>query len=159
MKRLASSFDKSFWSRFKQEYKQRRALMETAAIEVKYVNAPRQGKSFGSIKDTNGVMYGVKQADLRLFQPGQRCTIRYEERNGYNNFIELAQNPAPKDGLPETTLSNVLAVLCQTDRIGTPGELAVWAVGIRNAVLAYRSGEVLEGVAPRTDNLDDEIPF
>ena len=53
------------------------ALVEKAEITVQFVNPPKPGKKWGSIKDTKGAYYGGPPAILAKFQPGETCEIEY----------------------------------------------------------------------------------
>lgn len=51
--------------------------VETAEITVQYVNDPKPGKKWGSIKTTDGQYYSGPPAVLKLFQPGETCKIDF----------------------------------------------------------------------------------
>jgi hypothetical protein len=55
--------------------------MGQATVTVRYVNPPKAGKTNGSIKDSDGVMYGVPPHMLNNFQQGATYTIDYSERD------------------------------------------------------------------------------
>jgi hypothetical protein len=54
--------------------------MSTATVHVRYVNQPGEGKKLGTIKDVDGVVYGVAPEKLSLFQPGHQYSVEYSER-------------------------------------------------------------------------------
>lgn len=54
--------------------------MATANVKIQYVNQPKEGKSWGSIKTVDGKYYGVKQAMLSQFAKGQSYDIEYSSK-------------------------------------------------------------------------------
>jgi hypothetical protein len=52
-------------------------LVEAAEITVQFVNPPKPGKKWGSVKSTAGDYYGGPPAMLAQFQPGETCKIEY----------------------------------------------------------------------------------
>lgn len=74
--------------------------MKTATVEVKYVNPPKDGKKFGSIKDTEGNTWPVKAERIRDFAPNGRYEFGYTEGdNGFKNIIgvkAVVAEPAPR---------------------------------------------------------------
>jgi hypothetical protein len=62
--------------------------MQTEIIEVKYVNQPKDGKQYGSIKGTNNESFPVKADRIREFAPGNRYELAIVEgNNGFKNII------------------------------------------------------------------------
>lgn len=72
---------------------------QTAAIEVKYVNPPKDGKQSGTVKATDGQLYGVWPDKLGLFQPGRRYKIEFVERDykgkTYRSITKGYPEPSP----------------------------------------------------------------
>jgi len=58
-----------------------------ATVTVDYVNPPKEGKRFGSIKSKDGVYYGVRQGQLGEFQKGGTYEIEYDEEQGRDGKI------------------------------------------------------------------------
>ena len=79
--------------------------MQTAMIEVKYVNEPKPGKQYGSIKGANNDSWPVKADRIREFEPGNQYELAYTEgNNGFKNIIGVkkiiaeATRPARSEG-------------------------------------------------------------
>jgi hypothetical protein len=51
---------------------------ETVEITVQFVNPVKPGKKWGSIKTSEGQMFGCPPNMLKMFSPGEVCTIEYE---------------------------------------------------------------------------------
>ena len=63
-------------------------MTQTATIEVKYVNPPKDGKLYGSIKGANNDSYPVKKDRIHEFTEGHRYEIAWTEgSNGFKNII------------------------------------------------------------------------
>lgn len=52
-------------------------IVESAEITVQYVNPPKAGKKWGSIKATDGAYYSGPPAMLDRFRQGETCKIEY----------------------------------------------------------------------------------
>lgn len=62
--------------------------MQTATVEVKYVNPPKNGRQYGSIKGANNDTWPVKADRLREFEPNNAYEIAYTKgTNGFPNII------------------------------------------------------------------------
>jgi len=62
--------------------------MQTATVEVKYVNPPKEGKKMGSIKDTGGDLWPVKAERIHEFEPGGQYQLAYTQtESGFRNLI------------------------------------------------------------------------
>lgn len=76
--------------------------MPTETITVQYVNAPKDGKPYGSIKTASGKFISVHGDKLGQFQKGGSYVVEYETTDkGYHNFKRLVTNggeagPAPQ---------------------------------------------------------------
>lgn len=61
---------------------------QTAIIDVKYVNPPKDGKQYGSIKDADNQTWPVKRDRIREFEPNNSYELAYTEgNNGFRNII------------------------------------------------------------------------
>ena len=70
--------------------------MNTATIEVKYVNPPKDGKQYGSIKGINNDSWPVKKERIHEFEPGNQYEIAFTEaNNGFKNIIGVKRIAAP----------------------------------------------------------------
>ncbi len=62
--------------------------MQTATVEVKYVNPPKDGKQYGSIKTASNDMWPVKADRIRDFEAGNTYELAWTEaNNGFKNII------------------------------------------------------------------------
>ncbi len=67
--------------------------MTTETITVAYVNAPKDGKAYGSIKTQDGKFISVHGDKLGQFQKGGSYVVEYETtEKGYHNFKRLVSN-------------------------------------------------------------------
>lgn len=71
--------------------------MSTAAIQVAYVNQPREGKTKGSIKTDQGIFYEVSPNQLGLFRPGATYEIEFSERNWNGKTYRTVNKCRPQD--------------------------------------------------------------
>lgn len=58
-------------------------------ITVAYVNQPKQGYSFGSIKGTNGAYYNVNGEDLPRYRTGMTFDVQPEEKTSKQGKVYL----------------------------------------------------------------------
>ena len=71
--------------------------MQTATIQVKYVNQPKEGKNFGSIKGVNGESFPVKIDRIREFEPNNTYELAIvESDSGFKNIIGVKKIVAPQ---------------------------------------------------------------
>lgn len=72
--------------------------MPTETVTVAFVNEPKAGKKFGSIKTDAGVYYSVKPSELPLFKPGGTYEIQFgfDKTNTYRNFERIV-GASPKN--------------------------------------------------------------
>lgn len=54
--------------------------MNTATIEVRFADPPKDGKKQGTIKTATGEMFGVWPDKLGLLQPGRTYEVEFSER-------------------------------------------------------------------------------
>jgi hypothetical protein len=57
--------------------------MNTATIEVAFVNPPKDGKKQATIKTSTGDLFGIWPDKLGLLRPGESYKVDFSERN-YN---------------------------------------------------------------------------
>lgn len=74
---------------------ERPSQIEYATITVAYVNAPKPGQKSASIKDTDGVYFWIKPADMPNYVPGVPYEISYvtTQSNGYTNRTIKSAEP------------------------------------------------------------------
>ena len=71
--------------------------MNTATVEVKYVNPPKDGKQYGSIKSNNNESWPVKADRIKDFAVGNTYEVAYTEgTNGFRNIIGVKPLAPPK---------------------------------------------------------------
>ena len=67
--------------------------MTTETVTVAFVNAPKDGKAYGSIKTQDGKFISVHGDKLGQFQKGGSYVVEYETtEKGYHNFKRLVSN-------------------------------------------------------------------
>lgn len=71
--------------------------MSTAAVKVAFVNQPKEGKTKGSIKTSEGEYYEVFPNQLGLFRPGASYEIDYSERNWNGKTYRTVNKCRPQD--------------------------------------------------------------
>jgi len=74
--------------------------VETTDITVQYINDPKPGKKWGSVKSTNGDFYFCPPAMLRQYKVGESCKIEFE-LGGNDGTLrslrkKLSSAPAPQ---------------------------------------------------------------
>lgn len=62
-------------------------MNQVAEVIPKYVNQPKPGKRFGSIKDEQGNLYLVQPAMLSLFSPGNPSKFEYTSKTGADGTV------------------------------------------------------------------------
>ena len=81
---------------------------QTAMIEVKYVNPPKEGKQYGSVKGANNDSWPVKADRIREFEPNNKYEIAFTEgNNGFRNIIgvkRIMAEPLPNGDLIRNNL-------------------------------------------------------
>ena len=77
--------------------------MQKATVTVDFVNPPKDGKKFGSIKTKELGYVSVWPDKLDNFKKGQKYTIQYETTDsGYHNFKAMAGGDFPDSDLGDT---------------------------------------------------------
>lgn len=75
--------------------------MNTATIQVQYVNPPRQANwRHGSVKDTNGQRWSIAKEHLGMFSPNQTVEILWEQIGQYPTIIGMGGQPFPSAPRP-----------------------------------------------------------
>lgn len=70
--------------------------MNTATIQVKYVNQPREAHwKSGSIKDAAGNRFSIAKEHLGYFQAGETCEVLWEQIGQYPTIVGKAGQPFP----------------------------------------------------------------
>ena len=151
---------------------------QTKVIEVRYVNDPKPGKQWGSIKDFEDTYYWVKEDQLGRFSPKGSYKIEYEESDTGGKFVraiveDVSGSPAsssggtgkgPSSGGSDPFREQKMAAMGFAHRYShaesTPAELtALYITGAK----AWKAFEVWlekgdEAVSDSPDPLDDLPP-
>ena len=108
--------------------------MLTSQVTVDYVNEPRDGKPFGSIKTKELGYVSVHPNDLGLFTKGQKYSINYETvskgNREFRNFISIS-NGFPEHDLPKAFQKPV----ARSSEDATPER--IYVCGIINSAIAH----------------------
>jgi hypothetical protein len=141
--------------------------MPIETVTVAFVNEPKPGKKYGSIKSEDGIYYSVKPEQLALFKAGGTYEIQYglDKTGTYRNFqgISGASPSNPTQASNGHTKSVEMFVMGTIGRAlqgsGTfpdAADLTEWVRSAREAwVNGFSDGSSKRANAP----LDDEIPF
>lgn len=147
--------------------------MSTATITIKYVNQPKEGKSFGSVKDSTGQMWGVHQSKLNDLKPGQTVDVTYTSKDyqgkEYRNisaFTVKAAAAPPAGGAPRgASTDEQIFITGVVGRALGSGKFDAEDVS-KLTVAAYKAWGALQAMRkleaetpPGHPPLDDEIPF
>ena len=133
--------------------------MQTATIQVAYVNPPKPGKKQGSVKDAEGNIYGVWPDKLHLFEPGNVYTIEYSSRdfNGqqYHDFKKMVEAQAApiRNGNGHDKSSDMFVMSCIGKALqgsGTIPDAVVLAGWVRVCRMAWKGG---------SEVIDEEVPY
>jgi hypothetical protein len=78
--------------------------LHQATVAVQYVNEPKGRAISGSIKDTDGIYYGVPKNMLGMFRPGENYVIEFAETNkdGVTYRNVKATKPVQQQARPAT---------------------------------------------------------
>ena len=132
--------------------------MPTTTVTVAFVNQPKPGKQFGSIKDKSDNYYSVKPADLAFFQKGGTYEIEYDVTDrGYKNFKRIISRDqgggaTSANAGRDMFITGVVGRAMGSGKFG-PGEIRDLAHEARAAWDSLKEGDRQSG------ELDDEIPF
>lgn len=120
--------------------------MPVATVTVDFVNEPKPGKKFGSIKTKELAYVSVKPEDLNKFTKGSQYQIEYTETaEGYKNFVRVVgtSSTAPKNGSHNGEQSRYIFITGVVGRaVGSgnvpPGQVADWVIAAADAWEALR---------------------
>ena len=74
-------------------------MAEEKVIEVRYVNQPKPGKQWGSVKDFNDEYYWVEQNLLSRFAPNNSYKVKFESSDNGGKFVrEVLEDGSPVSG-------------------------------------------------------------
>jgi hypothetical protein len=143
---------------------------QVSEITVQYVNMPKAGKKFGSIKSSEGVSYWAPPAVLREFTVGEVCKIEFKENDeGFKNINKkIGSTKAPPLSPPprqrtDPTDQRHIFVTALLGHFIDAGKLSLDEEMIAEAadmiLRAYKRSSLGGGAAQRSDAMDDEIPF
>ena len=134
--------------------------MQTATIQVAYVNPPKPGKKQGSVKDAEGNIYGVWPDKLALFEPGNVYTIEYTTRdfNGqqYHDFkkmVETQAAPRTSNGNGHDKSEDMFVMSCigkALDGTGTLPDVVTLSGWVRTCRMAWKGG---------SQPIEEDIPY
>jgi hypothetical protein len=144
--------------------------VETAEITVQFVNDPKPGKKWGSVKDTNGNYYGGPPGMLRQFQVGETCKIEFElggndgTLKALKHKVAIPQALARPVAVPPRARTNPvdseqIFVTALMKGFLNQGDTATDIIGKINILRdAYRN-TFGGSEKQRDDQMNDEIPF
>lgn len=69
-------------------------------ITIKYVNAPREGKKFGSIKTPDGQTFWVPGALINEFSPGTTVDVPIQDAKWGANLVKVVAGSPSGDATP-----------------------------------------------------------
>lgn len=124
--------------------------MPTTNVTIEFVNQPKEGKRFGSIKTKEIGYVGVKPADLSQFTKGSQYQIEYAERGEYKDFVRIvakANGQAP-NGSRNADSARDIFVTGVVGRSMQSGKFGLDEIGL----LTARAVTAWEGhLAPKKD--------
>jgi hypothetical protein len=154
--------------------------MNTATIDVQYVNPPAAGKKMGNLKLKDGSYYSVSPAMLGQFRNGGTYEVTYDEHdyNGkmYRTVKTVKQTGAAVNGTgggrygatDDVTarrifICGILNGLAHAGKISTPTDAQKWWRGLEQAWENVHKPTITTGASytkeESQDDLNDEIPF
>jgi hypothetical protein len=143
--------------------------IETAEITVQFVNEVKPGKKWGSVKSSEGNLYGCPPALLRQFSVGEVCKIEYAIAasgfKGINKKIGTSKgpplSPPPRQRTNPVDNEHIFITACLKEFIAA-GKVELITTEIVTAVATIRDAYrfTLGGLEKqRSDNLNDEVPY
>ncbi len=138
---------------------------EVAEITVQYVNYPREGKTRGSIKSSEGMAFWGRTDMLKQFQVGEVCKVEFfTNEQGFHQLQKKIWNgdatPAAKVATrprsnPADSEDILVAVLLKEPRFDE------WPVtDIVALIKKHRDAARMSSIsAQRRDDMADEIPY
>ena len=146
--------------------------MPTANVVAKFVNAPRAGSRYGSIKDANGEYWSVPATMLTQFAVNGSYQVEYDttDKDGktYKNIKKLmVGGPTQPANLGKHYLEDprkaediaVLAIVKEWVGKIPVGDTEGLAHALRSARTAWRNSKVPGQDAPVDPEFDDQIPY
>lgn len=142
--------------------------MQTETVTVAYVNDPKPGKRYGSIKTEEGHYYSVQPAQLALFKKGGTYQINYkfDDTGQYRNFVSMAGASPGNKSLPNGnghTKAEEMFVMGVIGRAiqgsGTVPDEATLTSFVRHAKNAWRKGMAEAPARGDEPPFNDEIPY
>lgn len=135
--------------------------MPVAQVTVDYVNQPKEGKRFGSIKCKELGYVSVKPADLGQFQPKSSYQIEYTtSEQGYHNFVRIvakANGHAP-NGAPNMENSRLMFIMGVVGRAMGSGKFEIADIHRLTGAAASAWDETM-AAKPKREELNDDIPY
>lgn len=157
--------------------------VETTDITVQYINAPKPGKKWGSIKSAEGHYYFAPPAMLGQYHTGEVCKIEFELGGNDGTLRSLRkklssapsatpeEKPGPMTYVPRTyseeqKAEDIFATSMAQKGVEFCGlkvdDQAALASVLRTARAAWKNSKVpftpRVGQPPSGDDLNDEIP-
>ncbi len=142
-------------------------VAEVAEITVQYVNFPREGKSRGSIKSSEGMSFWCAPALLRQFTVGEVCKIEYTtNEQGFNQLNKKIWNGEAKTAPKQVTRSRMDPADARGAFVTVILEAFVKAgkVPLNRDAIATARQEIGAGYdqshnPQHRDDMQDEIPY
>lgn len=135
--------------------------MQTATIDVSFVNPPKPGKKMGSVKTRDDDFYLVFPEDLAKFSPGQTYQVNYETNNfngtdfktiKFPKTRQPSRVPAKANGHTQSVEMFVMGTIGRClQGAGTFPEAAQLTEWVRDARKAWEDGF--------SDTQEEETPF
>lgn len=134
--------------------------MPNASVTVQFVNQPKPGKKFGSIKTDELGYLSVKPENLSLFTKGAKYVVEYTEKGEYKDFVRIVEAPKPhavggsESWQVPNFVSNIVGQAIVAGKITGPTDIMMWALAAKEA------GETVLGIKkPASDFPGDEAPY
>jgi len=114
--------------------------IKTATITIKYVNAPKEGKSRGSIKGANNEFFGVPANKLSQFEPGMTYDIRYTQDGEWRTVVSgTLIEPERKSEPAATAGARTTPAASDANRATHPTDAErMWVCSLLNAAITSR---------------------
>lgn len=144
--------------------------MPEAKIQVQYVNDPKPGKKWGSIKATDGIYYYGPPSVLQAFQVGDECTIEFENSDD-GQFRQVKKKlsqtppvltrpiPQPPRARTNPTDSEHIFITAIAKEMVEPRMSMTEVVDLINGLRAVYRTTLGATESQRADDMSDEIPY
>ena len=140
-------------------------LNPTAEITVQYVNAPKQGKKFGSIKSSEGDYYGAPPSLLRFFKAGEVCTIEYKDDGRWKTLVKKIGTtaapplaPPPRQRTDPADTENMF-INGWGQKFIEAGKIDLTVTDIAQAVQIIREGYRRGSIKPPNSDFGDQVGY